>query len=344
MKQCSRFHVDREHCHDPDPAAARVAGRPAVIPVHLVTGFLGSGKTTLLNRLLSDPALGDSAVVVNELGEIAIDHGLVTAAEEDLVVLQSGCVCCSVRGDLVDALSDLFGRRSAGLVPPFARVLLETTGLADPGPVLQTLMSDAALVERYRAGSVTTTVDALNGAGQLARHAEAVRQVAFADRIVLTKLDLGGVDDGLLARLSGINATVPVMEAGGIQASVLLEEVAPAPARAMPAFHGHAADIKAHCVVIAEPIEWHGLVRWLDSLTSLRGADMLRIKGIVRARGHDRPIAVNGVHHVLHRPEVLERWPDGRPETRLVVITKGIGQLDLERALVASGAIETREE
>ena len=317
--------------------------RPPVIPVHLITGFLGSGKTTLLNRMLRDPALGDSAVVVNEFGEIAIDHALVTAAEEDLMVLQSGCVCCSIRGDLVDALSDLAGRRTAGLVPPFARVLLETTGLADPGPVLQTLMSDPALVGRYRAGSVTTTVDALHGAEQLARHPEAARQIAFADRIVLTKIALAGAADDLMARICGVNAMVPIIEAAHVEAAMLLEDAPATMAKEIPAFHGHASDIKAHCLAIAEPLDWQGLVRWLDALTSLRGADMLRIKGIVRARGQDRPIAVNGVHHVLHPPEVLERWPDDRPETRLVVITSGIGQLDLERALVASGAIRARE-
>ena len=135
----------------------------AHIPVHVLAGFLGSGKTTLLNRLLASPALGDSAVIVNEFGEIAVDHAMITEAAEETMILKSGCICCSVRGDLVDSLSDLAGRRNAGAVPPFARVVVETTGLADPGPILQTLATDPALTGRYRAGSVTTTVDAVNG-------------------------------------------------------------------------------------------------------------------------------------------------------------------------------------
>ena len=311
-----------------------------MIPVHLITGFLGSGKTTLLNRLLRDPAAGDSAVVVNEFGAVAIDHALVTAAEEDLMVLQSGCVCCAVRGDLVDALSDLAGRRAAGAVPRFSRVLLETTGLADPGPVLQTLMTDPALVGRYRAGTVTTVVDAVHGADQLANWPEAARQAAFADRIVLSKRDLAGPADGVTARLRAVNPTVPILDAADVEAATLLGDRSPPPGLAVPPALGHAPDIKAHCLVIARPLEWQGLVRWLDALTSLRGADMLRIKGIVRVRGQDQPVVVNAVHHVLHAPEVLEGWPDGRPETRLVVITKGIGALNLHHALEAAGAID----
>ena len=311
-----------------------------MIPVHLITGFLGSGKTTLLNRLLRDPAARGSAVVVNEFGEVAVDHALVAAAEEELMVLRSGCVCCSVRGDLVDALSDLAGRRAAGAVPPFSRVLLETTGLADPGPVLRTLMTDPALVGRYRAGAVTTVVDAVHGADQIANRPEAARQAAFADRIVLSKRDLAGAVDRVTARLRAINARVPILDATDIEAAMLLDGAPPPAGRAVADAPGHAPDIRAHCLAVERPLEWRGLVRWLDALTSLRGDDVLRIKGIVRVRGQDRPVAVNAVHHVLHPPELVRDWPGGRPETRLAVITKGIGALDLHHALEAAGALD----
>ncbi len=319
-----------------------------MIPVHLITGFLGSGKTTLLNRLLRDPRLGDAAVVVNEFGEIAIDHALVSAAEEDLTVLRSGCICCSIRGDLVDALSDLAGRRAAGAAPAFSRVLLETTGLADPGPVLQTLMTDPALLGRYCAGAVITVVDAVHGADHLARRPEAARQAAFADRIVLSKRDLAGPPDDVTARLRAIDETVPILDAADVEPAALLDGTPPPPSgRASldaPDIEahcaGHAPDIKAHCIVIDRPLDWRGLVRWLDALTSLRGGDVLRIKGIVRVRGRKRPVAINAVHHALYPPVALEGWPDGRKETRLVAITQGIGALDLQRALEAAGALD----
>ena len=313
---------------------------PAPIPVHVLAGFLGSGKTTLLNRLLASPAFGDSAVIVNEFGEVAVDHAMITEAAEEMMILKSGCVCCSIRGDLVDSLSDLAGRRRVGAVPPFARVIVETTGLADPGPILQTLMTDPALVGRFRAGAVTTTVDAVNGTGQIARHGEARRQIAAADRIVLTKLDIAdaGAEAALTGTVARINPTGPVLPGAAVDAETLMAPANPVIGRIEDAGHGPHRGIAAHCLVVERPLRWAGFVRWLDSLTALRGADVLRIKGVVRTREYDRPIAVNGIHHLLHPPTALEAWPDGRAETRLVVIAEGIDRLDLRRGLDAAGA------
>ncbi len=200
-------------------------------------------------------------------------------------------------------------------------------------------MTDPALVARYRAGAVTTVVDAVHGADQLANQSEAARQAAFADRIVLSKRDLAGSVDGLIERLRAINAAVPILDAADIAAAALFDRAPSSAGRAVGEAPGHAPDIKAHCLAEDRPLEWPGLVRWLDALTSLRGPDVLRIKGIVRVRGQHRPVAVNGVHHVLHPPELLEDWPGGRPATRLVVITRGVRTLDLHQALEAAGAI-----
>ena len=312
----------------------------AHIPVHVLSGFLGSGKTTLLNRLLASPALGDSAVIVNEFGEVAVDRAMITEAAEEMMILKSGCICCSVRGDLVDSLSDLAGRRNVGAVPPFARVILETTGIADPGPILQTLMTDPALVGRYRAASVTTTVDSINGTGQIDRHEEARRQIAAADRIVLTKLDIAdaGAEAALKEKVARINPACPILPGVAVDAGTLTAPMDPAVRHVDDNAHGHASGIAAHCIVIERPLRWAGLVRWLDSLTALRGSDVLRIKGIVRTQEFDRPIAVNGIHHLLHPPTTLDAWPDGRRETRLVIIADGIDGIDLRAGLDKAGA------
>ena len=312
----------------------------AHIPVHVLAGFLGSGKTTLLNRLLASPALGDSAVIVNEFGEVAVDHAMITEAAEETMILKSGCICCSVRGDLVDSLSDLAGRRNVGAVPPFARVIVETTGLADPGPVLQTLATDPALVGRYRSGSVTATVDAVNGPGQIERHEEARRQIAAADRVVLTKLDLAddAAETTLAHTVARINPGCPILPGAAVDAGMLTAPAEPALRRVDAEFNGHGGGIVAHCLVIERPLRWAGFVRWLDSLTALRGSDVLRIKGILRTREFDRPVAVNGIHHLLHPPTMLDAWPDGRKETRLVIIADGIDGIDLRAGLDAAGA------
>ena len=225
-------------------------------------------------------------------------------------------------------------------MPPFARVIVETTGLADPGPVLQTLATDPALVGRYAAGSVTATVDAVNGPAQIDRHREARRQIAAADRIVLTKLDIAdeGVDAALTETVARINPACPVLPGAAVGPETLLAPAVPGLDRIDARPHSHGSGIAAHCLVIERPLRWAGFVRWLDSLTALRGSDVLRIKGVVRTREFDRPIAVNGIHHLLHPPTALNAWPDGRRETRLVIIADGIGGIDLRAGLDAAGA------
>ena len=324
-------------------------------PVSVITGFLGSGKTTLLNRLLRDLAMRGAAVIVNEFGEIGIDHLLVEAALEDAVLLRSGCICCTVRGDLVDTLDSLDARRAAGAVPGFDRVLVETTGLADPAPILQTLMSDATLTPRYRLGAVVTTVDTLNAPGQLARFAEAVKQVAVADRLVVTKTDLAGAVEvaAVVARVRALNPAAPL-------ARLPVEAVAPdqlfpatpfdpaskppdvqrwlgehAHAHASTDVNRHGADIRAFCLTRDEPVPWDALKAWLESVASLRGADLLRLKGIVNVAGETRPIVIHGVQHVFHPPTRLAAWPDADRRTRIVFITRNLDPAPLERALAA---------
>lgn len=327
------------------------------IPVVVLTGFLGSGKTTLLNQLLRDPDLADTVVVMNEFGEVGIDHLLVETATEDTILMQSGCICCSVRGDLIDTLSDLQGRSANGDLPRFRRVVVETTGLADPGPILQTLMTDRALVGAYRLGPVVTLADCVHGRAQLAAHEEAVRQAAHADRIVLTKGDIADPEAvrALRAQLVRLNPVCPLLDRRDIDAATLLADArdrdgeawrAEATARELhpESPHGHAhsrhGDIRAFAVEYAPPLDWPRFRDWLESIVSLRGADLLRIKGIVRAAGIERPIVIHGVHHVFHPPAFLERWPGSERMTRLVIITRGIDLSDLRGMLAAVNGVD----
>jgi G3E family GTPase len=305
--------------------------------------------------------MAGAAVIVNEFGEVGIDHLLVEAAIEDAVLLRSGCICCTVRGDLVDTLASLDERRGAGALPAFDRVLVETTGLADPAPILQTLMSDASVSARYRLGAVLTTVDAVNAPGQLGEFDEAVKQVAVADRLVVTKTDLAGTGavEALVARVRTLNPSAPLAR---------LPDEAIAPDALFPATpfnaagkhpdvrrwlaapthehdHGHEhvrADVNRHdtrirafCLTRDEPVPWAAFKAWLESIASLRGADLLRLKGIVNVAGETRPIVVHGVQHVFHPPTRLAAWPDADRRTRLVFITRDIDAAPLERALAA---------
>ena len=193
-----------------------MAGSGGALPTTLITGFLGSGKTTLLNGLLAHPGMADTAVIINEFGEIGLDHLLVESAFEDAVLLKSGCICCTVRGDLVDTMSALVERRDRGEIPPFSRVAIETTGLADPAPILHTIMAEPRLQPLYRLDRVVTTVDAANALSQLEAHYEAAKQAALADRLVLTKTDLvsPAARDAVLARLKALNPSAPVVDRG----------------------------------------------------------------------------------------------------------------------------------
>jgi G3E family GTPase len=318
------------------------------IPVLLVTGFLGSGKTTLISALLGHPALCDAAVLVNELGDVAIDHHLVRHLDERTVVLAGGCVCCTLRGDLRDELRDLLSRRSRGEIPAFRRVMVETTGLADPAPVLATLRSDPVLSHQYAIEAVVATVDARAGASTLERHHESVKQVAVADLLLVTKADAvpGPLACALERRLRRINPLAPMLRAvhGAVDPELVLGARAthppPAPPDEPPA---HAGDVRAFSIVLDEPLRWDAFAIWLTMLLHARGLDVLRVKGLLDV-GEGGPLVLDAVQHVVHRPRHLDAWPDGDRRTRIVFITRGIDREELAASLRAFDALgRTRE-
>jgi G3E family GTPase len=304
---------------------------PAFTPVTLLTGFLGSGKTTLLRRLLADPALGDTAVIINELGEVGIDHLLVEHLDDQMVLLKSGCVCCTVRGELATAMRDLHSRRERGTMPPFRRLVIESTGLADPFPVLSTLKADPVLRHHFRSAGVITTVDAVNGMFQLDRHIESVRQVAIADVIVLTKTDLAeaAVTARLVAQLGAMNPSAPQLSAAEISFDVgaLLQSGSNSGFKAIEEFAvGEAAHrgVSAFSIIVDEPLDWTAFGVWLTMLLNRHGERILRVKGILALAGEERPVAVHGVQHLVHAPTHLSCWPSDDHRSRLVFIVEGI--------------------
>ncbi len=304
---------------------------PAFTPVTLLTGFLGSGKTTLLRRLLAGPALGDTAVIINELGEVGIDHLLVERLDDQMVLLKSGCVCCTVRGELATAMRDLHSRRERGAVPPFRRLVIESTGLADPFPVLSTLKADPVLRHHFHAAGVITTVDTVNGMHQLERHIESVRQVAIGDVIVLTKTDIAeaAVTARLVARLGTINPSAPLLSAAeaSLDAAVLLQSGSSGGFKAIDeSAVGMAAHrgVSAFSIIVDEPLDWTAFGIWLTMLLNRHGERILRVKGILALAGEERPIAVHGVQHLVHAPTHLSRWPSEDHRSRLVFIVEGI--------------------
>jgi len=300
-------------------------------PVTLLTGYLGSGKTTLLSRLLAHPGMGETAVIVNELGEVAVDHHLLRRVDERTVVLANGCVCCTLRGDLADELRDLLSRRTRGEVPPFGRVVVETTGLADPAPILYTLVSEPVVKSHFELERVIATVDAQHGL----RGAEGLKQAAAADRIVVTKTDLA--DPTRLERqLAGLNPTADVLEAsfGDVAPDVLFGGHVHEPRELPVDEHSHPDGVAAHTLVFEEQLDWTAFGVWLTMLLAARGSDVLRVKGLLNV-GAAGPLLLNGVQHVVHPPEHLDAWPDDDRRSRIVFIGRGFTAPELEASLRA---------
>jgi G3E family GTPase len=329
-----------------------------MIPVAVLTGFLGSGKTTLLGRLLRHPDFARTAVIINEFGEVGLDHDLIETSEESFIELQTGCLCCMVRGDLVLTLEDLVRRRDQGSVAPFERVVIETSGLADPAPILHALMSDAGLSERLALAGVVATVDAVNGLATLARQPESIKQVAVADRLILTKTDLPEADlAGLAARLTALNPSATQLRAsfGEVDPARLFDmgpAASPQGGRDLQAWLGldahvahahernppspHDAEISTFAIPRAEPLRAVTLTLLLEALAEHCGGDLLRLKGIVNiAESPDRPAVIHGVQHVFHPPVWLDRWPSPDRRTRMVFITRGIPRPWVEALLAA---------
>jgi G3E family GTPase len=343
----------------------------ARIPVNLITGFLGSGKTTLLQRLLQSPELGTTAVLINEFGEVGLDHYLLQRVDEATVLLKSGCVCCTIRGDLRDSIGDLYDRRERGLVPPFDRLIIETTGLADPAPIVTTLSADPVLCHHFRLGTIVTVVDAVNGLSTLASFEESRRQAAVADRLVISKSDIADAEaiDRLRASLGRLNPTAVQLDAAQYPespAELLAGDIDDPRAEGKAARrwlteeeqlraghdgdgnhrHGHDVnrhgdDIVAFSVRLDEPLHWSAFAVWLTMLLHRHGRAVLRVKGLLCVAGVPTPVVIHGVQHTIHPPTHLAAWPEGAARTRLIVIAKGLDRGRVEASLAAFNRLAT---
>jgi G3E family GTPase len=350
-------------------------------PVTILTGFLGSGKTTLLNRALRDPAMANTAVVINEFGEIGLDHLLAAQSDDTIMVLENGCLCCTVFGDLVTTLNNLYHAREAGEIPRFDHVVIETSGLADPSPLIQAFLSDPTLAGLYRIGTVVATVDAVNGPATLDNHVESVRQIALADRIIITKCDLleqahaKEAEAALVSRLRRLNPAAEISRiddpAFNVGALLRAEGVDPANAKAdarawlnAAAYeqqnhhdhdhhdhehddhdhhHLHDRDIASFCFVRDTPIAREALRLLLDALQQNLGPNLLRVKGIVNvAEEPGRPAVIQGAQHLLHNLSWLERWPDADHRSKIVFITQGFDRADVEDMIALLDRVATR--
>lgn len=326
---------------------ARV-GAPAV-PVFLLSGFLGSGKTTLLNTLLKAPEFAHTAVIVNEFGETGLDHLLIARGSDNVVLLEGGCLCCSIAESLQETLADLNFRKARGDLPPFERVIIESTGLADPAPILNTLLGHRLVTDHYQLDAVVVTVDAQHAMANLDAQPEVAKQIAVADRIVVTKRDLVALTDGLYARLYQLNPDAILFDARTPGAALaafapgerhrLPSRFAPlkeAPPRAIKRFADrHAADIRADCFVLERPPSWSGIAAWWRLASEMFGDGLLRCKGLLEIADSGAVVFVQGVQRVFHSPTYLPGWPDADHRSRLVCITRGVDLADLRLTLRA---------
>jgi G3E family GTPase len=328
---------------------------PDFIPVFLLTGFLGSGKTTLLARMLKDAALADSAVLINEFGEVGLDHHLLERIDDATVLLSSGCLCCTIRGELAAAIRDLYSRRERGQVPRFRRLIVEMSGLADPLPAISTISADKVIRHHFRIGAVIATIDAVNGRQTLTQQPESLKQIAIADLLVLTKTEL--CDEEAVAdvtsALRGINPDSPLhlaREDGFDPAELLAAQPAPlrvrggivcdeVPGESFPAGTLHGRATSSFSLLIDRPVDWTLFGLWLTMLLHRHGENILRVKGILNVEGTDRPVAIHGVQQLVHPPTHLAMWPDDDRRSRLVFILRGLDAASISNSLRSFGLL-----
>lgn len=324
----------------------------------IVSGFLGSGKTTIIRHLLRQAQLGEVAIIVNEFGEVGLDHYLVRKTDERTVLLSSGCICCSMRSDLAETLRDLLSKREREQIPPFERVVIETTGLADPAPILHTIVSEPVVRHHFEIERVIITVDAVNGASSLASHGEALKQITAADSIVITKQDLvpehGAID--LKERVRGINPSAAILESadGALDVADLFTAeprlnhetgridrgdgtaVRTQPAGSAgptPDDHLAARAVTSRCIIRDHPLDWPVFGMWLTMLLHQHGTRILRFKGLLNVGSTGGPLVLQGVQHVVHAPRHLKEWPDDDHRSRMVIIAHGLDPDAIERSM-----------
>jgi G3E family GTPase len=333
------------------------------IPVTIITGFLGAGKTTLVSKLIQHPDMDRVAVVINELGEIGIDNDLVTMSSENISLLSNGCICCSVRTDMQETMRDLFTKRMVGEIPEFDRIIIETTGLADPAPILQTLLSDTLFEAQFRLDGLVTLVDGYNGLLQIEQQLETTKQIAVADLILITKGDLldSSTKDQLQAAVRELNPNAPMIFVNhgeiapkqlmnlGLSSSKswektkgFLSSLLESDSDSSEGYIGdfakrHNQNIKTVSLRFKEPFTWEAASAALELLTQLRGPDMLRVKGLMNIAG--KPVVIQGVQHIFHPPVTLDQWPSADHDSRMVFITKNIEAKLIESLFNAVGAI-----